>query len=71
MDLEVGKTYKITWLENGFIQHKKLVGSLKEYEMYYTFTTNSPIYKACIDKSYCFELPYSKHCFNMELEKYE
>jgi hypothetical protein len=70
MDLELGKNYKITWLDNGFVQYKRLVSSLSEHKTYYSFTVDSPIYNAILDDSFCFNLGYGKHCFKIELEKY-
>ena len=67
--MEIGKVYKIKWLDNGFIQYKKLIDNLKDYELYYSFTTDLPIYKACVDKTYCLDILHrdSKCCFEIEV----
>lgn len=56
--------FKITWLNNGFVQIKELT-NCKKKEGFFLF--NSLIYDAIADGSFCLDLgPYGKHPFKIE-----
>lgn len=55
--------FKITWLNNGFVQVKELTNCKKKDKF---FTMNSPIYEAIENGSFCIDLGYGKHPFKAE-----
>lgn len=55
--------YKITWLNNGFVQVKELTNCKKKDAF---FTMNSPIYEAIGNGTFCIDLGYGKHHFKVQ-----
>lgn len=59
--------FKITWLSNGFVQIHQLVSHKCQFKSNYGyFTIYSPIYRAIENESYCLDLGYGKHYFQVE-----
>lgn len=67
-DLKPELTLKITWLNNGFIQYRKLINYCTSDHKKQTYITmNSPIYEAIENGTFVLDMgSFGKHPFKIE-----